>query len=95
MTDGEKFALKRRLKERYAWDKRRVYEIAEEEINNMKKTPTIAEILDKISAEIKDRIAVYDSWTTQRECTATEASTMREALAIVKKYMTESEDKAE
>lgn len=53
MTDGEKFALKRRLKERYAWDKRRVYEIAEEEINSMKKTPTIAEILDKISAEIK------------------------------------------
>lgn len=53
MTDGEKFALKRRLKERYAWDKRRVYEIAEEEINSMKKTPTIDEILDKISAEIK------------------------------------------
>lgn len=45
------------------------------------------DVLDKISAEIEERIAVYDNWQTQRECTATEANTMREALAIVKKYM--------
>lgn len=51
----------------------------------------LAEVLDKISAEIEERIAVYDNWQTQRECTATEANTMREALAIVKKYMAESE----
>lgn len=53
----------------------------------------LSEILDKISAEIEERIAVYDNWQTQRECTATEANTMREALAIVKKYMAESEGK--
>lgn len=52
----------------------------------------LTEILDKISAEIEERIAVYDNWQTQRECTATEANTMREALAIVKKYKAERED---
>lgn len=50
------------------------------------------DVLDKISAEIEERIAVYDNWQTQRECTAAEANTMREALAIVKKYMAESEE---
>ena len=80
MTDGEKFALKRRLKERYAWDKRRVYEIAEEEINSMKKTPTIAEILDRISAEIKEKAfteEIFDEETFKS--TYTENMTREEA----------------
>ena len=51
------------------------------------------DLCDKISAEIKDHIVAYDSWTTQRECTATEASTMREALALVEKYKIEAEGK--
>lgn len=57
-----------------------------------KKQMAINDVLDKISTEIEERIAVYDNWQTQRECTATEANTMREALAIVKKYMAESEE---
>ena len=50
------------------------------------------DLCDKISAEIEERIAVYDNWQSQRECTATEANTMREALAIIKKYKRESEE---
>ncbi len=84
MTDGEKFALKRRLKERYSLDKRRVYEIAEQEINSMKKTLTIAEILDKISAEIKDCIA-NEPMSTDEEIG------MEKALDIIEKYKGDSE----
>lgn len=88
MTDGEKFALKRRLKERYAWDKRRVYEIAEEEINSMKKTPTIAEILDKISAEIE--ASMYCDKDTRLVENAN-ASGLKKALEIIEKYKGNSE----
>lgn len=86
MTDGEKFALKRRLKERYAWDKRRVYEIAEEEINSMKKTPTIAEILDNISAEIDEKISHYEHFSSSNT-----ANGLMMAKEIIGKYKGDSE----
>lgn len=43
MTKEEKFALKRRLRERYSADRKRVYEIAVEEIDRMKTTESRGE----------------------------------------------------
>lgn len=47
MTKEEKFALKRRLRERYSADEKRVYEIAVEEIDRMNTTENKGEWIDK------------------------------------------------
>lgn len=83
MTEGEKFALKRRLKDRYAYDKRRVYEIAEEEIDRMKTTPISTAEYNSFAEWVAEEIFAPE-WEYNKDAFAEIACRKLAKLGIVK-----------